>query len=180
MGDGKVAMIIDVLGLAQSANVVSELAKRGFQEQEAEAEQEISDKRMVLLVQSAGKRLVIPASKVERIEKFARSDIEISGEQILVQYRDSVMLLKYLTGGATSDGSATLASPMKGERSHIDVVVPKTDSQFLGLIVDEILDVLEDKFQVSNSIDKSQGVVGTTVIRDKVAELVDIDQILLS
>lgn len=180
MGDGRVAMIIDVLGLAQSANVVSELGKRGFMEQEVEAMQDVSDKWMVLLVQSAGKRLAIPASEVERIETFSRSAIEISGEQVLVQYRGSVMPLKYLTGGATVNASPTLESPIKDNRSHIDVVVPKTDSQLLGLIVDEIIDVLEDEFQVANPVDPTPGVIGTTVIRGRVAELVDINQILLS
>ena len=180
MGDGKVAIIIDVLGLAQSANVVSEIGKRGFKEQEREAIQVVSDKRMVLLVQSAGKRLAIPAAKIERIEKISRSAIEINGDQVLVQYRGTVMPLKYLTGGAVMDASAIFESPVKDESVHINIVVPKSDGQLLGLIVDEILDVLEDEFQVANSIDQTPGVIGTTIIRGRVAELVDIDQILLS
>ena len=176
MGDGKAALIIDVMGLAQSANVVSEPGTRGFPEQEPETSQENTNKRMVVLVRSGGKRFAIPAYQVERIEKFSRAAIEKSGENAVVQYRGSVMPLRSLIDETTTNVPTAGNAWVEDQRAQLDVIVRTHNGRNLGLVVDEILDVLEDEIEVVASSDQTGGRMGTAIIRNKVAEFIDIDK----
>ena len=56
MGDGKVALILDVLGLAQRANVVSGARERALTEKPAGAAEPAGDRQTVLLFATHGRR----------------------------------------------------------------------------------------------------------------------------
>lgn len=168
MGDGRAALILDVLGLAQSAAVVSDLggAEYGLA---AEEEQEVDfDKQMVLLVRHRGSRLAIPISRVPRLEKFARESVEYSGEAPVVQYRGAILRLKSLHGA--------LEGP-EAEEGMINVVVCTEGQGPMGLVVDEILDIVEERFTIQRNGTHKVGVIGTAVIQEKVVEVLDVDRL---
>ena len=80
MGDGKVALILDVLGLAQRANVVSGVRERALSEKPAGAAEPAGDRQTVLLFATRdGGRMAIPLSLVARLEEFPRSALERVG-----------------------------------------------------------------------------------------------------
>ncbi len=73
MGDGQVALILDVLGLAQRANVVSEVRDRGVGEKTAETESRHDDGESLLLLGGPDDgRMAMPLSLVARLEEFAQ------------------------------------------------------------------------------------------------------------
>jgi two-component system chemotaxis sensor kinase CheA len=68
MGDGRVALILDVLGLAQRANVVSGVRERSLSEKTASAAEKAADRQTVLLFATHdGGRMAIPLSLVARL-----------------------------------------------------------------------------------------------------------------
>ena len=80
MGDGQVALILDVLGLAQLANVVSEVRDRSVGEKAAETESRHDDGESLLLLGGPDDgRMAMPLSLVARLEEFARTAVEKSG-----------------------------------------------------------------------------------------------------
>src|SRR5690606_9159365 len=87
------ALILDVIGLAQRANVVSEGDERGgAQEASSAPAQQRAERHALLLVRSPGEgRMAIPLSRIERLEEFPRASIEIAGHERVVQYRGSIM-----------------------------------------------------------------------------------------
>ena len=94
MGDGKVALILDVLGLAQRANVVSGVRERALNEKASAGTETSADRETVLLFATAnGGRMAIPLSMVARLEEFPRSALEKVGTQHMVQYRDEILPL---------------------------------------------------------------------------------------
>ena len=94
MGDGKVALILDVLGLAQQAHVVSGVRERALSEKSAGASEPAGDRQTVLLFATRdGGRMAIPLSLVARLEEFPRSILERAGTQDVVQYRDEILPL---------------------------------------------------------------------------------------
>ena len=98
MGDGKVALILDVLGLAQKANVVSGARERALSEKPAGAAEETADRQTVLLFATRnGGRMAIPLSKVARLEEFPRTALERVGPQDVVQYRDEILPLFHVS-----------------------------------------------------------------------------------
>ena len=94
MGDGRVALILDVMGLAQRANVVSQSSDEANHDAAAKASTVSTDRQMLLLCKlQGGQRMVIPLSLVARLEEFPRSGLESAGGQSVVQYRGQIMPL---------------------------------------------------------------------------------------
>ena len=107
MGDGRVALILDVLGLAQNAKVISEVRDHALHEKAGVVEQ--ADDKRTLLVFNAGHDLAWPSrlSMVARLEEFPRARVERSGSQEVVQYRGQILPLihvaQYLPNGSGTD-----------------------------------------------------------------------------
>lgn len=94
MGDGKVALILDVLGVAQMASVITEVRERNAVEVAARQSDSVAG-RDAWLVFGVGdsRRMAIPLSIVSRLEEFAATSVERSGRHLVVQYRGQIMPL---------------------------------------------------------------------------------------
>ena len=94
MGDGRVALILDVQGVAQRAGVVSRVARAaiGNADDGAHAHTAANDARTLLLFRVGEQdRMAIPLDLVARLEEFPASHIEHSGDlpiTHLVKYFD--------------------------------------------------------------------------------------------
>jgi len=171
MGDGKVALILDVLGVAQRANVVSEVRDRSLLDKTKTGDK--ADDRQTLLLFNAGQdvRLAIPLSMVARLEEFPRSQIELSGHQEVVQYRGQILplidLARYL---AKTDGAAPTSDPMQ-------VVVYSEQGRSVGLVVGKINDIVRQSLTVKRSASRD-GILGSAVIQDRVTDLLDVAGII--
>ncbi len=171
MGDGTVALILDVLGIAQSAHVVSQVSERNAVNK-LPAGSESRDERRSLLICKAGERerMAIPLSLVGRLEKFSRSAIEKSGQDDVVQYRGQIMpllRLDNLLGYGVADESQELFS----------VVVYSENGHSVGLVVGEIVDIVEDTVQLQETGGRP-GIAGSAVIRGRVTELIDVPAVV--
>lgn len=67
MGDGKVALILDVLGLAQHANVVSEVRDRSLADKTKTDVRSTERQTLLLFDAGQGTRMAIPLSVVDRL-----------------------------------------------------------------------------------------------------------------
>jgi two-component system, chemotaxis family, sensor kinase CheA len=190
MGDGKVALILDVLGLAQRANVVSAVRERALAEKTPGAPEPTGDRQTVLLFANRdGGRMAIPLSLVARLEEFPRSVVERVGSQGVVQYRDEIMPLidvshvlnrRRRRAGKSRPGSRPRpASANADTNDPIQVVVFSGKRQRVGLIVDRILDIAEETI-VARSRATRPGVLFTAVIQGRVTEFLDVEAILRS
>jgi two-component system, chemotaxis family, sensor kinase CheA len=198
MGDGKVALILDVLGLAQRAHVVSGERERVLNAKTTAAAEANADRQTVLLFAGAdGGRMAIPLALVARLEEFPRSAIERVGSQEVVQYRDEIMplidvtrvlkrrrperngpLRKRRRGAATTANSATdKAADDAGDM--VQVVVHAGTGQRVGLVVGRILDIVEETL-VTRARANRAGVLFTAVVQGRVTEFVDVAGIIRS
>lgn len=188
MGDGKVALILDVLGLAQRADVVSDVRERALSEKPAGAvESNGGDRQNVLLFATRdGGRMAIPLSLVARLEEFPRSAIERVGPQEVVQYRDDIMPLIDVARALRERRPSKTRDPMRrrakgppsiDERDPVQVVVYAGPRQRVGLIVDNILDIVEETL-VSRGASRRPGVSFTAVIQGRITEFLDVEGII--
>jgi two-component system chemotaxis sensor kinase CheA len=173
LGDGKVALILDVLGLAQRASVVAEVRERSVASATSSSAI-ISGERQTVLVcaTSAGGRIGIPLSLVARLEEFPRDTLERTGTGFVVQYRDEIMPLIDLDrvlGGTAAD----LATG--GDNIH--VVVYAAPKGHVGLVVAKIVDVVEETI-VTRGRSRREGIPYSAVIDGRVTEFLDIEGIL--
>ena len=175
MGDGRVALILDILGLAQRAQVIGESRESALKEKEKDRNQAKDDPAIdhqtLLLVQCGGRsRMAIPLSLVARLEEFPPSAIELAGEQEVTQYRGQIMpLIRLSRILELSSGAA--AAPAGEER--MQVVVYSESGRSVGLIVDRIVDIVEEKLVLQNPAQR-RGVLGSSVIQKRVTDLLDV------
>jgi two-component system, chemotaxis family, sensor kinase CheA len=182
MGDGKVALILDVLGLAQRASVVTETKDHALAEKTTEAAGTTSDKQTFLLFAGPGdSRMAIPLSTLARLEEFPVKQVEMSGSQWVTQYRGQILPLIRLNVALEERRNKlrALQGPPAIDSEPIQVLVLNHEGRLFGLVVERILDIVEDRADVK-SIATRPCVLYSVVIGDRVTELLDIPAILHS
>ncbi len=172
MGDGKLALILDVMGLAQKARVIAEHQDKSLSKESAS--QGVGGDRQTLLIFGLEKddRIAIPLSEVARLEEFRRSDVERSGDQDVVQYRGEIMPLIYLKE-ALNTGDVEKDS----EKELMQAVVFTKNDRSVGLIVERIIDIVEEAVTVQRGANRT-GVLGTIVVQDRVTDLLDVENVV--
>lgn len=177
MGDGRVALILDILGIAQKAHVVSEVHDRALSDNGSQA-REGAENLQTLLVFEVGKdgRMAIPLSMVARLEEFPYANIEKAGTQDVVQYRGEIMPLIHL-----SELLSVERKPEADESTQetLQVVVYSQDGRSIGLVVEKILDIVEEVVTIKRSA-KADGVLGSAVIQKRVTDLLDVQGVIQS
>ena len=174
MGDGKLALILDVMGLAQKAHVIAEHSEKTLTV--AHSTQALAVDRQTLLIFGLEEddRMAIPLSEVARLEEFKRSDVEQSGEQDVIQYRGEIMpliyLRKYLNLGR---GVSQESDP----NELMQAVVFTRNERSVGLVVRRIIDIVDENITVKRGANRT-GVLGTIVVQDRVTDLLDIENIV--
>src|SRR5262249_10732393 len=93
MGDGRVALILDVPGLARRAGVTGGGGQQARTKKHGAAAGPAGARQAVLLVAAGGSRLAIPLAEVARLEEFPRSAVERAGGRAVVQYRGEILPL---------------------------------------------------------------------------------------
>ncbi len=163
LGDGSVIMILDPNGIARAVG----LAATGSAERTAVAEAR-GDGSMeggitsLLLFRAGGTEpKAVPLGLVARLEEIENDRIERSGDRFLVQYRGQLMPLVPLSGSFDNTSA--------GRRP---VLVFSDRGRSVGLAVDEILDVVEDRIDVQLVSDRP-GIIGSAVIAGRATEVID-------
>jgi two-component system chemotaxis sensor kinase CheA len=178
MGDGRVALILDVLGIAQRARVVSRIRERNRTDTGSKPQSQASAKQSLLLLGvGADKRLAMPLSQVSRLEEIPSTAIEFADAREVVQYRDHILplfRLSSLFGRAPND-------PLNSSEA-MQVVVYSEGPRSVGLVVDRILDIVETAAEIRETATPQgrgrSGVVGSAIIQNRVTDLVDVAAIL--
>jgi two-component system chemotaxis sensor kinase CheA len=170
MGDGRVALILDVMGLAQRAGLA---ARDATSAQKADEDDSGIAERQTLLLFRAGsyERLAVPLSLVARLEEFNRERVEQAAGRRVVQYRSQILPLIPLgeqLGGTCPDWAAA---------EKVQVVVFSEGDRCVGLVVDQIVDIVEDQVSVRKPSNQ-HGLVGSAVVGQKVTDFVDLKAVL--
>ncbi|HLV85584.1 MAG TPA: chemotaxis protein CheA [Candidatus Sulfotelmatobacter sp.] len=173
MGDGKVALILDVMGLAQRANVVGEVRDRPLKEQEEQlcsAAADGTQRNVVLLFQHGENgRMAIDLGLVARLEEFPLEAVEIAGDQEVVQYRGQIMPLVRVSQVFESSLQQSATNPQES----LHVVVYSDQGRSVGLVVDRILDIVEESFTIQPHLGR-KGIGGSAVIQKRVTDIIDV------
>jgi two-component system chemotaxis sensor kinase CheA len=163
LGDGRVIMIIDPNGIAQSigSDVGAEIHIAEAEMQPAQGDLEGLVSMLVFRAETPEPKAV-PLSLVTRLEEIQVDRIEASNGRYMVQYRGGLMPLVFID----PDGKPpeTGAQPL---------VVFTEDERSMGLAVDEIVDIVEDRLNIEVAGDRP-GVLGSAVIKGRATEIVDV------
>ena len=179
MGDGSVALILDVLGLAQYAGVIGETHEKALAAEEVEARGDSAEKSTFLIFAGPhGARMAIPLETLARLEEFPASRVEMSGTAWVTQYRGQILPLTRLSDvlGEPSPGLGQLRLPSE-HSGPLQVLVLNQNGRPFGLVVDRILDIVADRTDVRSQATRA-AVLYSAVIGERVTELLDIPAVV--
>lgn len=169
MGDGQVALILDVVGIRKLLELRGDVeAVSSHADQQAEKGSPHKDHQSFLLVENGEEEFfAVPVGLTARIEKIPQSAISTTGGKQAVQYRGATLRLFSI------EDVAQVAPRKKGDYAYI--VIFRIASREVGIIVSEIVDTVDISDSQLDSITHVQpGILGSSVVRDSITLILDL------
>ena len=171
MGDGRVALILDVGNLAKMAGLFSlegtDRAAKITKETDDAVIKANKDKQSLLVFRSAeNEQFAVALNLVARVEKIKKSAIEEVGGKRVMQYRGGSLPL------FTIDEVAQV-KPLADKEDLLVIVFTLADRE-IGLLAMGPVDATEISAEVDDSTLKQPGILGSVIIGDHTTLLVDI------
>jgi two-component system, chemotaxis family, sensor kinase CheA len=187
MGDGRVSLIVDVLGLYSSAVEGPGVKKNDLRVDETDGmTNNFLDTQEVVLCKLDDDRIYgIPLFLVSRLEEFRLKDVEWSGDQPLIRYRDNPMPLIDIQDELRIHDSTLLNKSKSKENKDtedraLSCVVISIKGVNVGLVVEKIHDIAVTDAKISaDAIDRKE-FIGTMFINDKTVTIIDVHELVVS
>lgn len=169
MGDGEVALIIDVTGLALKAGVTSVSA--------AKKEKNLPDTfgnegehSLLIFNNSENETCALPLELVLRVERIEAAQVEKKGAIRSMQYRKKLLPLVQLSDVAN-------VSDVQLDKELV-VIVIRAANREIGMLGLMPISVVESDFSVDTMIHRQTGISGSTILQGTTILIVDIFEIV--
>lgn len=169
LGDGRVAVILDVAGVAARAGVSAGSAEASSSRGEEEASVAGENHALLLFHNSPKENCAVPISEVSRIERVQPAQIEYLGGRRTMQHRGASLQLFTLRDAAS-------AEELTEEQKWV-VIVFEGMGRPVGLLAAEPLDMVETKLDVDARTLRQRGIAGSAVMKDQTILMLDIREL---
>jgi two-component system chemotaxis sensor kinase CheA len=167
MGDGRIALILDVANLARMSGLTSLDGSRRAGELARENLLRTQDLQALLTFRSSlEEQFAVPLSLVERVEKIKHSEIESIGSRRVLQYRGGSLPLVCVDDVAS-------VYPL-ADQENLLVIVFRLMGWDVGLLASGPVDAIEVSTDIDATTLKQTGIMGSAIINGKTTMLVDI------
>lgn len=170
MGDGRIALILDVSNLARMAHLTSVDGSDRASEVAKAAEaaiKAIKDKQSLLIFKNSEiEHFAVPLNQVERIEKIKLSDIEELGGKRVMKYRGGSLSLIRVDDLA-------MVQPIADHDSLL-VIVFNIAKRSVGLLAIGPIDALEVSADIDDTTLSQPGIMGSIIIDGQTTMLVNV------
>jgi two-component system chemotaxis sensor kinase CheA len=171
LGDGAVALILDVAGLAAKANLSKVAGTARARELSEEAQQEKLDTHALLLFHNAPDELcAVPLDTVLRIEHVRPEQVESIGGRRTMQYHDGFLPLVTLSDCAQVKAITNT--------QDFAVMICRMRGREVGLLGAMPVDVIETRAKIDQKAHRQKGIAGSAIIRDQTALITDLFELV--
>ena len=165
LGDGSVIMILDPNGIARATGVGAAAgeARAEVARTPVPAIGHSAEKTAILLFRAGpadAPPLAVPLALVARLEEIPRAKMERCGDALATQYRGRLMPLLALSGATDPT------------RAHQPALVFTDGDRSMGLLVDAITDVVDDRLEIELGAARP-GLLGTAVVAGHATDVID-------
>ena len=176
MGDGRIALILDVSNLARMARLTSIDGSDRAAEVAQAAEDAVNAKRdkqsLLIFHSSRSENFAVPLNQVERIEKIKRSDIEDLGGKRVMKYRGGSLSLICVDDVA-------MVEPLADDENLL-VIVFNIAKRAVGLLAIGPIDALEITADIDDTTLSQPGIMGSIIINENTTMLVNVFEMVQS
>ena len=169
MGDGRVALILDIVGITSA---ISSSGEDSMKQASSVTGAGMEDEHQFLLLCSVDPQefFALPLALVNRLDKIKASDLEYVGGKEVIQYRGHSMpvirLENYLS-----------VSPLPDQEEY-HLIVFHMNNKDIAFLVSQIEDSLDLAIDVEEGIFKQEGIIGSAIIKNRTTLFLDVYQII--
>ncbi|WP_226924853.1 chemotaxis protein CheA [Georgenia satyanarayanai] len=168
LGDGDIALILDVQAIARRA-LIGELGQLVRSSRAPELRTSGTEQQLLVVAIGEDRRVAIPLADVTRLERMPADRLERVGSREVVQYRGDLLPVARL--------DRVLGAMSYEQPEELLVIVLTSGGVTVAVVVGEIVDIVTDD-PASRSGLEDTGLTGSTVIKDRVTELLDVGDLL--
>ncbi len=170
MGDGRVALILDVVGLSRKVGLKVEEVDRIKEEAALQTVKEDDQQFILLFNVSPEEQFAIPLALVARLDKIAADKIEFVGGKEIVQYRGRsvpiIRLENYLP-----------IQPLPEQDEYHLLVFAEGENE-VAFLVSRIVDSIQTSVDLDERLYQIEGVLGSSIIKGKTTLFLDVYKII--
>jgi two-component system chemotaxis sensor kinase CheA len=172
MGDGRVALILDVTNIARMAGLSGLEVQHGLTAMDGEGQADIQQDAFTLLIFkfAADEQFAVPLRQVERIEKIKLADIETIGDRQVLQYRGQSLPLLALDQVAK-------VKPLDAKEDVL-VIVFVVQGHKVGILAEGPIDTLETAAEFDSQTLKQTGIAGSAIIDGVTTQLINVREMV--
>ncbi|MBU3623153.1 chemotaxis protein CheA [Polynucleobacter sp. AP-Latsch-80-C2] len=173
MGNGDVALILDIDGIARQSGLVERLQANPIRQEELYVPP-VEEMISVLLFEIPGlNKIALPLDSIDHIIKLDPSQIQQNGNREVVYFNEQLMDLvrldRYVSGG---DKGALPAA-------RAPVLTCRYRDRLYGLVVKQVTDIIEVPAKLHELSSPQKGLNGCIIYNDQVINVLDLEEVLV-
>lgn len=178
LADGSIGLILDVPGIAELSGIHTLDRRQSSSEEHPISDQSSAPNPVSFLLFDLGSPTIYaaPISQVYRLEEIPADKIQKSGTTRVVIYRDSLMPMRPVAKELALSHSPETAPKIR--RETLATIVTKSRNGFIGLEVDNVIDVTESNEEVSRDLRSHKGIAGNLCINERVVTVLDLTELV--
>ncbi|BAU22951.1 ATPase [Caldimicrobium thiodismutans] len=168
MGDGKLALILDVVGLSQLAGLKTEEIERSYEEKKFKTSAE--ETQFILIFNVGEDSLALPLALISRLDKIKAEEIQIIGGKEVILYKNKVIPLIRLENYLPIQGSPP--------QEEYNILFFTEREKTCAILCSKIVDTLETTLEVEVDLYVQPGILGHRIINNKTILFLDIYKVI--
>ncbi len=174
MGNGEVALILDVDGIARKSGLVERLQANPIRQEERYVAP-VVEMISVLLFEIPGlNKIALPLDSIDHIIKLDSEKIQQNGNREVVYFNEQLMdlarLEQYVSGGARE---------AQMHHSRPPVLTCQYRDRLYGLVVKQVTDIIEVPAKLHELSTSQRGLRGCIIYNDQVINVLDLEEVLI-
>jgi two-component system chemotaxis sensor kinase CheA len=174
MGNGEVALILDVDGIARKSGLIERLQANPIRQEERYATPVI-EMISVLLFEIPGlHKIALPLDAIDHIIKLDSEKIQQNGSREVVYFNEQLMdlvrLNQYVSGGAREP---------QMHHSRPPVLTCQYRDRLYGLVVKQVTDIIKVPAKLHELSTSQRGLRGCIIYNDQVINVLDLEEVLI-
>jgi two-component system, chemotaxis family, sensor kinase CheA len=166
LGDGKVALILDITGIVTHAGLVLPEEEDLNLRQDVVVASDDESQLMLLFTYAPHEQFCVPMQVIARLERVRSDQIDSVGGQDILQYRGGSLPLLSL--------DHYIKAATRPETNVVYVVVFNVVGREVGLLVPKVIDIRPIPTNVDTMTLSEPGVIGSLIIDNKATRLLDL------
>lgn len=170
MGDGKLALIIDVVGLSRFVGISVEEVERKYELERVKIKTSKDETYFILLFDVGPDRLAIPIALISRLDKIKAEDIQFVGGKEVIIYQEKVVPIIRLENYLPLQG-------LPPSETYMALFFTERDKT-CAMLCSSIVDTFETTLEIEEGLYTHPAILGHKIINEKTVLFIDVYRVI--